>query len=467
MKKLITILSFLALLAIHLFGQPDNSIHGNWLGVLKIPNAELKIGLLISGSNEDDLKVIMNSIDQGVQVPMNEVTLTEDTLLVRNPGAGIEFEGVVDLRSQTYSCEFRQGAARFPIIFKKVDQFPRIIRSQEPSPPFPYHQEDVEYENATAGVRIAGTLTIPQGDGPFPAAILLSGSGPQNRDEELFGHKPFLVLADYLTRQGIAVLRSDDRSVGGTTGEFQGSTTGDFTEDALAGVAFLKTIEKIDPVWIGLAGHSEGAMMAPIAAAQSSEVGFIVMMSGPGIPFSEIILFQRELRWKRMGNSEAVMDMKRKWHRKVSAITSENISDDEVGIKVHKYWEGLSEEEQGLLNKSKQDIDNEIKALIDPWWRYANKYDAGETLSQVRCPVLAINGSKDMQVESDKNLSAIEEALKSSKHKNYRVEELESLNHMFQTAETGDESEYMKIEETFSEEAMKVIADWILEQAGM
>ena len=429
---------------------------------------ELRIALTFSESEDGILSATMNSIDQSSgEVPMEKVIMNKDSLLVQHSGIGVEFEGVVDLAANTFDTEFRQGPGRFPIVFNKVESLPISARPQEPKKPYPYKEEQVEYEHEAAGIKIAGTLTYPGSGGPFPAVILLSGSGPQNRDEEIFGHKPFMVLADYLTRNGIAVLRSDERGVGGTMGNFQGSTTGDFTDDALAGVAYLKGRDEINPEWIGLAGHSEGGMMAPIAASNSSDIAFIVIMAGPGITFSDVILFQKELRWKAMGVSDEDMELNRSWHNQVSKITSMDIDNEEVRGKVMLLYKSLSEDEKTRLHKTPESVEGEIKHLTDPWWRYATKYDARATLMKVKCPVLAINGSKDMQVVAKENLPAIEEALQTGGNGNFLIKELEGLNHLFQTADTGDETEYGKIEETFSPVAMKLIADWILQQVEM
>jgi len=449
-------------------GQSVEGIEGIWLGMLKVGEMELRIALTFSESEDGTLSASMNSIDQSSgEIPMEKVILNEDSVLVQHSGIGIEFEGIVDLTANTFDSEFRQGPGKFPILFSKVESLPISARPQEPKEPYPYKEEQVEYEHKAADIKIAGTLTYPDSGGPFPAVILLSGSGPQNRDEEIFDHKPFMVLADYLTRNGIAVLRSDDRGVGGTTGSFKGSTTGDFSEDALAGVAYLNGRDEINPKWIGLAGHSEGGMMAPIAASKSSDIGFIVMMAGPGIAFSDIILFQKEIGWKKMGVNDEDIELNRSWHNKVSKITSMNIENEGVRGKVMLHYKSLSDGEKGRLNKTPESVEGEINHLTDPWWRYATKYDAQATLMKVKCPVLAINGSKDMQVIAKENLAAIEEALQSGGNNNYLIKELEGLNHLFQTADTGDEAEYVKIEETFSPDAMKLIADWILQQVEM
>jgi fermentation-respiration switch protein FrsA (DUF1100 family) len=445
--------------------QVDGRIDGFWLGTLKVPGAELRIALTISKSDDGKYAATMNSVDQGSgEMPLGEVKFENHLLSIKSPKFGIEFEGNVDVRHKTFDSEFRQGSNKFPIMFHKVDKLPTISRPQDPKRPFPYNEEQVEYENKNAAIKIAGTLTYPKSDGPFPAVILLNGSGPQNRDSEVFGHKPFLVLSDYLTRQGIAVLRTDDRGVGGTTGKFEGSTTGDFTEDALAGIQYLRGRKEINPKQIGLIGHSEGGMMAPIAASKSQDVSFIVMVAGVGVRFSDIILFQKELKWKNAGMSEEDLILHRNWHNDVSEIVTMDINDAAAADKIRALYSGLSKEEKSRLDKTPESLEGEINWELSPWRRYASKYNAASVISKVRCPVLAINGSKDMQVTADENLKAIEKALKAGGNTNYMIKELQGLNHLLQTADTGEELEYTKIEETMSPTAMKIISDWIKEQ---
>jgi fermentation-respiration switch protein FrsA (DUF1100 family) len=428
---------------------------------------ELRIALTFAKQEDGILGATMNSIDQGSgEIPMEEVIMKKDSLLVKHTGIGIEFEGMVNLDENIFDSEFRQGPGKFPLLFQRVDKLPFVARPQEPKKPYPYREEHVEYEHEEAGIKIAGTLTYPDSGGHFPAVILLSGSGPQNRDEEIFGHKPFFVLSDYLTRKGIAVLRFDERGIGGSTGSFKGATTADFADDALAGVAYLKSRDIINPEWIGLAGHSEGGMMAPIAASKSNDIAFIVMMAGPGIAFSDVILFQKELKWKQLGMSDEDLELNRSWHNQVSEIVVMGIENEEVREKVLQLYKSLSEDEKNRLHKTPESIEGEIEHLTDPWWRFASKYKARASLMQVKCPVLAINGSKDMQVVAKENLAAIEEALKAGGNGNFLVKELEGLNHLFQTANTGNETEYSKIEETFSPIAMELIAKWILQQVG-
>lgn len=443
-------------------GQNNELIEGIWLGTLKLPGAELRIGLTLSKTDTGTFTATMNSIDQGSgEIPMDKVKFKDPHLVITGKSLGVQFEGDVNYEQGTLDCEFRQGFAKLPLLFQKVDYLPVLSRPQEPKRPLPYHEEMVDYENVAGSVHIAATLTCPDSGGPFPAVILLTGSGAQNRDEEIFGHKPFLVLSDYLTRRGIAVLRADDRGIGGTSGSFQGSTTGDFAEDALAGVKYLLTRNEIDPDLIGLVGHSEGAMMASIAASESDQISFIVLMAGVGIRFDDIIFYQKEIRWKAAGMSEDDLKLQREWHNNVTNIAVQDLNDQEITEAIQNLYVKLSDKEKERLGKTPESIQKEIEWTLNPWHRYASRFNARKIFSHVRCPVLAINGSKDTQVPADINLDAIEKACIAGGNNQVTVKKLDGLNHLFQTAGTGFESEYAKIDETMSPEAMKVIADWI------
>jgi pimeloyl-ACP methyl ester carboxylesterase len=446
---------------------PSN-IEGIWLGTLKVPGAELRIAVTFSKDASGSWKATMNSLDQGSgELPMDEVKFESPHLYAKLAAAGIEFEGDVDPGATVWNCEFRQGPAKFPLAMNHVDQLPEAARPQEPKRPFPYHEEEVRYVNHQAGISLAGTLTFPESEGPFPAVILLTGSGAQNRDEEVFGHKPFLVLSDFLTRHGFAVLRSDDRGTGESGGSFQGSTTLDFAEDALAAVQYLKTRHEINADLIGLIGHSEGGMIAPLAAAQSKDIAFIVLMAGVGVQFDDIILHQKELRWKAAGLSEETIAVQSAWHNKLKKIELKNVSPEIAAAEMKACYDSLSTENKTLLNRNPEMLAREIQWMNDPWHRFASRYNAVATLSRVTCPVLAINGSKDTQVRPDENLAMIEKGLQAGGNKNYTIKKLEGLNHLFQTADTGLETEYTKIEETMSPDAMQLIADWLKEQVEL
>ena len=309
---------------------------------------------------------------------------------------------------------------------------------------------------------------MPSDQGPFPTVLLVSGSGPQDRNETVFGHRPFLVLADYLTRQGIAVLRVDDRGVGESTGDFSQATSEDFSSDVLTGVEYLKTCKEIDLNKIGLIGHSEGGIIAPMVAVESSDIAFIVMMAGTGLTGEEISYLQGALISRAMGISEEDIDKNRQFNEKIFSLIKEERDKKTTEEKLRQMfvanWAELSEEEKKAIDNLEVYLEAQVQSLLSPWIKFFLTYDPKPTLSKVRCPVLAINGEKDLQVPPQENLSAIEAALVAGGNKNFTVKELPGLNHLFQTSQTGLPAEYAKIEETISPEVLKIIGDWILEQ---
>ena len=274
---------------------PPN-IAGKWLGTITFGSVKLRIAFEISEAQAGGYTASMRSIDQsGLSIPMSAVKLDSDSLRLEMDVIRSVYEGKLLADGSTIEGNWLQHGTTTPLVMKRVDKFPEIIRPQTPKKPYPYREEDVAYENPAANVRIAGTLTLPEGKGPFPAVLLIAGSGPLDRDETVHFHKPFLVLADHLTRQGIAVLRVDKRGVGKTTGEFAEATILDLADDVRAGVEYLKSRKEIDPKRIGLLGHSEGGVVGPILASQSPDVAFLVMLAGVGQNNGDIIIFQKLL----------------------------------------------------------------------------------------------------------------------------------------------------------------------------
>jgi uncharacterized protein len=303
------------------------------------------------------------------------------------------------------------------------------------------------------GDTLAGTLTIPQGKGPFPAVLLITGSGPQDRDESLLGHKPFLVLSDWLTRKGIEVLRADDRGMGKSTGVFGTATTADFATDVEAGVAFLKTRPEVNAKKIGLIGHSEGGIIAPMVAARNPDVGCIVMLAGSGVPGDQILVEQRKLIAEAGGMSKEQAEKEALEERAVLALVVKEKDSPELEKDLRA----------GLEKDVKEpELGAQVKVLTSPWFRYFLAYDPGPALKKVKCPVLALNGEKDLQVPPDLNLPTISKALTEGGNKNFEVVELPGLNHLFQTATTGSPTEYATIEETMSPVVLGKVSEWIL-----
>ncbi len=447
------------------------NIEGIWEGKLIVPGGELKIVFNISSEN-DILTATMDSPNQGVTgIPVEKVNFSNHKVVLEVKLILGVFEGELNKDSMQIEGEWRQGGSSFPLFLKKVEKKVEIVRPQEPTPPFPYQVEEVFFENHQAKIKLAGTLTLPEGKGPFPAVVLISGSGPQDRDETVFGHRPFLVLADYLTRLGIAVLRFDDRGVGKSQGDFSTATSKDFSSDVLTGIEFLKQREEINNHQIGLIGHSEGGIIAPMVAVQSADVAFIVLMAGTGLTGEEIIYLQQTLISRAEGVSEEKIKRDRQYNEKIfSVIKSEQdnkIKEEKILQIMTDYWEDLSAEEKTKFGDLEVYSKSQVGSFLSPWLRFFLIYDPKPTLNQVKCPVLAINGELDLQVPPKENLSAIEEALKKGQNKNYTIQELPNLNHLFQTAQTGSPSEYGKIEETISPLALKTIGDWILKILGL
>jgi pimeloyl-ACP methyl ester carboxylesterase len=337
-----------------------------------------------------------------------------------------------------------------------------LNRPQEPKKPYPYDEEEVAYENKRDGVKLAGTLTFPRGKGPFPTVLLITGSGPQDRNESLLGHKPFLVLADYLTRQGIAVLRVDDRGMGGSTGSVPNSTTENFAADVMAGIEFLKTRKEIDPKRIGLIGHSEGGMIAPLVAAQNGDVAFIVLMAGAGVTGEEILYLQGAMIMKASGASAGQLAKQRATQESMFKILKEEKDPAAAEKRLREELsKSLTEEEK---KKAEQAIAAQIKLVNTSWFRFFLTLDPRPALRKVKCPVLALNGENDLQVPANENLREIEAALKAGGNNDVTIARLPKLNHLFQTSETGSPNEYIKIEETIAPVALRTIGDWILKR---
>jgi len=453
---------------------PPLDLTGIWQGVLKVGGLELRLVIKVSKTPDDQYTATLDSPDQGAKdIPASLVAFKNGDVKIEIKAIFGVYEGKME-DDNTITGEWKQGPTTLPLIMKRIDKAPELPRRpQEPQKPYPYREEEVSYDNAKSGVKLAGTLTLPNSAGPFPAAILISGSGPQDRDEALLGHKPFLVLADYLTRQAIAVLRFDDRGVGKSTGEFAKATSADFATDVFAGVEYLKTRKEINPKQIGLIGHSEGGLIAPMVAAQSPDAAFIVLMAGPGISGDEILYLQSGLIARACGANETAIAKNLDLQKKMFAVIKAEKDNVVAEKKLHPIWTQalttLTHEEKKALDFAGASPDSlfqaQIKQLLSPWFRYFLFYNPQPTLQKVKCPVLAINGEKDLQVPPKENLAAIAKALKAGGNKNFVTKELAGLNHLFQTAQTGAPAEYVKIEETISPVALQALGDWILAQA--
>jgi len=439
-----------------------SDIDGTWMGTLDTGTIKLHVVFHILNS-ANGLTATMDSPDQGMK--------SLQTSAVKRDGASLRIEadkldgvyvGTIAADKSSIDGKWTQKSNTFPLLLKPVKDEAVLEpkRPQNPVKPYPYRDEDVTYENKIQNVTLAATFTVPQGKGPFSAVVLITGSGPQDRDETLLGHKPFLILSDYLTRHGIAVLRADDRGTAKSTGDFKTATTADFATDTEAGIAYLKTRPEVDPRKIGLIGHSEGAVIAPMIAARNPDVAFIVMMAGSGVSGDQVLVAQREAIAVTSGTKpEEAAKYAAKEKEMLALIEAEKVPTEKDDAALEKE---LREKMAGDVPESQ--IGLQIKLLTSPWFRYFLTYDPASALRKVTCPVLVLNGEKDKQVLPEQNLPPIRQALTQAGNKHFEVDELPGLNHLFQTANTGSPTEYAGIEETMSPVALEKINTWIAKQ---
>jgi hypothetical protein len=443
----------------------SQDITGQWNGALHIQGTSLRLVLNIT-KTAGGFSSTMDSPDQGAKgIPVTSTSFDNATLKIAVTNLQIEYEGVLD-KDSVITGTFKQGGQSFPLAFSRaVIEKEKIVRPQEPLQPYPYYSEDISFDNSKAGISLAGTLTLPQKEGHFPVVILISGSGPQNRNEELLGHKPFLILSDYLTKNGIAVLRYDDRGTAASKGNFKTATSADFATDAEAAIAYLKTRKEIDHKKIGLMGHSEGGLIAPMVASQSKDVAFIVMLAGPGIKGGEILALQQYLIGKASGVPEAELKQNDTISRKVFALAAKATDTAKLSTELTAYIKQQLQQNPSAEKPAGMSDDDfvalQVKQINNPWMLYFIKYDPAIALKKTTCPVLAINGAKDLQVPPKENLAAIKNALTKAGNKKFTVKEMPNLNHLFQECTTGSPDEYATIEQTFSPNALTEILNWI------
>ena len=450
--------------------KSDEKLLNAWIGRLDLGAMRPVMQFRIVEDKDGNELVYFDSVTEG-QTGFEAAWKIEDgTLSFDVADIGLTFRGKLNEKENRAEGRWKQGGQNFALILeKRKSEFsdPHVWenRPQRPQAPFPYREEEVKVEHEPAGVTLAGTLTIPKGEGPFPAVVLISGSGPQDRDETLMGHKPFLVLADHFSRRGIAVLRYDDRGTAKSTGKFGLATSNDFANDASAVVDFLQKHPRIAKDKIALCGHSEGGLIAPIVAAKRSDLAAIVLMAGPGIDGVETAMTQSKAMSLNAGATEEQVDLSQRILMKVLEIAQSTESKSEVKEKVEaaidEIAESLDEKQKPMIAEVKPAILGQVRRFTSPWFRFFLAYDPQTSLKKVKCPILAINGEKDLQVLPKLNLERIEKILEESNHDDFETIELVGLNHLFQKCENGSMGEYKSIDETFNPEAMKVMTDWL------
>lgn len=430
---------------------------GKWEGFMEGRQGE-KIQLVFEIlKNEDNtLQCLFSMPLHGLNdYPVEDFSIKENTISIIMPLTNFTYSGSLNEDQQTIEGVLKRTNDEVKINLKKIDKISSPLRPQTPKKPYPYNELEVKLPTLHDDVVLAGTLTYPKSGKPISTAILISGAGPRDRNQEGAGHRPFLVLADYLTKKGIAVLRYDDRGIGESTGiQDNKATSADRAEDIKAAWQFLKTQSFINPKKIGLIGHSEGGFIAQIVAGEIDEIAYIVLMAGPALPGKDIYRYQLKVA---SGQEVSIKDTAKSWEQIITVLEKEQTNEKRASKKIHSI---LVDEVKIPTEPAKALTEH----FLSPWMRYFIKQDPAAILSMVKCPVLALGGKKDVHVPSSQNLKAIEEILQKAGNKNYKIIEFPNLNHLFQTANTGFPMEYSLIEETIAPIALKTIADWIVEQ---
>jgi pimeloyl-ACP methyl ester carboxylesterase len=418
---------------------------GDWIAVLDLGQVKLRVALhLAAGAGTAD------SIDQDAfDLPLTAFHRGSRRLSFEVARLGSRFAGEFSPDGQALDGVWAQRQGSLPLRFH-----PGNLRPQEPRPPYPYKSEAVNVRNGI--VHLAGTLTIPAASGPQPAVILLTGSGPQDRNDTVSGHRPFLTWSDRLTRRGFAVLRLDDRGVGGSGGKLLESTDEDFANDALAAVGFLQHRPEIDARSIGLLGHSEGAIVAPLAAAKSGSVAFVVLLAAPAIPGDQLQLAQSERVSRAMGVTDEIARGDREAQQKLFGMARSGAGVKQMRTALTAATAKLPPDEASVVRGR---LMPQLAIASSRWFRFILGYDPLPALEKVQCPVLAIYGTLDLQVPADLNSPPMKRAL--ARNPQHRVVVIPGVNHMLQHARTGSPLEYSQIEETVAEDVLELVGQWL------
>ena len=446
------------------------SVTGRWAGKLQVSGGQLTLVLRIQESESGKLSAFLDSPDQGAyDIPCDSVVYSAPHLKVIMGAIGGQYEAT--LEDNSLRGQFIQGGASSPLVLTPSAEEDRsTLHPQEPKKPYPYLAEEVRFVNSTDGDTLAGTLTLPTSPGPHRAVVMITGSGPQSRDEPVMNHRPFLVWADALTRLGIAVLRYDDRGVGASTGNFNQARTADLARDVEAAVDYLRSRKEIDNQRIGLIGHSEGGMIAPIVAvSRPKDVSFIVLLAAPGLRGDSILVMQNEIISRRSHTPDSIREATAQLNRSLFALLVPPTTDEEA------LRQSLAEVLRGAFfdgplappmphEQVELAINQEMEMLTAPWMRDFLRYDPAPMLSRVQCPVLAVQGSEDVQVPAAANLPIVEKALTLHGNKAVTVKEFPGLNHLLQHCQTCLPDEYGEIRETVSPEVLQFVGEWIMKR---
>ena len=466
MKTITLLFSFLFLSSL-LYAQ---NMEGSWSGRLQVQGNTLQIVFNIRAT-DTGFTSTMDSPDQGASgLATDNTSIIDNNIIIVASKFGITYKGTYLPDSNKINGTFNQGPGSFPLTLSRSSDLKTVAkpvkRPQDPTE-FPYKQEEITFKNSKAGNLLSGTLTTPSTGKFSKIVVLISGSGPQNRDEEIeqFNHRPFLVWSDWLTRNGIAVLRYDDRGVGKSTGQFATATSADFADDAEAAVTYINGRKDLKGLNIGLVGHSEGGMIAPIVASRNPLVKFIVLLAGPGVPISELMVKQNSDLMRLSGAADSAIAASSAVNREIYQAFGDykTLSPEKFKVKIDSIFYATMKTKMPNLSAEKisQTVNESSNVINTPWFRYFITFNPADYLIKIKCPVLAINGTLDMQVNSDANLNGIKTSLIKAGNNKFEIVPLVGLNHLLQKATTGSVNEYAQISETVNPVALQKVAQWI------
>lgn len=459
------------------------SLNGNWEGTLEAAGKKIPLVFHISAGKDGTYSATFDSpSQQAFNLACGPLMISGDSMVIPIPIINGKYSGLISEDKKQVTGKWSQGGQPFPLKLTKTSEEAIVKirkRPQDPKPPFPYRSEELLYYNADRSIRFGATLTVPLPDPNvdyfrepvYPTVLLITGSGMQDRDESLMGHRPFAVIADYLSRHGIAVLRVDDRGIGKSTGNFIKATSADFADDVEAGINFLKTRKEVDTTQLGLLGHSEGGMIAPMVASRRVDVKFIILLAGPGVKITELVEQQVVDVTLAAGASKKSMEAYRPLYRelmRISLAEKDTVAAKEKAMAAFSEWKKdkskkLVKQTTGVTDENSQleYISGTLRPLRSPWFDYFLRFDPAIYLEKTKCPVLALNGEKDVQVMAKSNLEAIETVLKRSGNTRFTIREMQGLNHLFQHCKKCSPAEYADLEETIAPEVMETVGNWI------
>lgn len=453
-KRVLLLLSFVFSLQL----TSAQEISGKWYSKTMLDNKEVHLIFDLRKNKKDLVGYVDLPSEKIFRVKLDSVNFADHTVYIAQKGLNLSFKGKVDRLKNTIPGQIKLKESNNSLVLTREPHIDRIQVVQEPTP---YISRNIVFFNRDS-TKLAGTITFPKTAGTKKAVILISGSGPQDRDSEILGHKPFEILADHLTRKGIAVLRFDDRGYGQSEGQFRPATSEDYSQDVIAAINFLNNYEEVSLDSIGLIGHSEGGNIAPMVAAKNNEVDFLVLLAAPGTSNYESYLVSLDLLLKDYPETyERDFSLYKSVYRDMSNIEDREVLTDSLTMKFKRYAESLTEEEVSMYGGIDNFISDQIDAHTTKWYHYYLQFDVTEYLKKLKIPILALNGDKDTSVEADFNLAGIEKTLSESGNNEFKTLKLKDVNHFFQTSKDDKiESVYFN-EETFSKEALVEISSWI------